>query len=70
MSIDNLPDEVKIKTLGKGRPLSVQLTLSEPATVTIAILSKKQKVLRTVIVDRRPPAPSSRTSPSSTCGAS
>jgi len=52
VSIDDLPDTVKIKTLGKGRPLNVQLTVSEPATVTVEILNKKNKVLRTVVLDR------------------
>src|SRR5437867_672923 len=52
VSIDDLPDTVKIKTLGKGRPLNVQLTVSEPATVTVEILNKKTKVLRTVVLDR------------------
>src|SRR5205823_271417 len=52
VSIDDLPDTVKIKTLGKGRPLNVQLTVSEPATVTVEILNKKSKVLRTVVLDR------------------
>src|SRR5438128_1449369 len=52
VSIDDLPDTVKIKTLGKGRPLRVQLTVSEPATVTVEILNKKSKVLRTVVLDR------------------
>src|SRR5438046_3078466 len=52
VSIDDLPDTVKIKTLGKGRPLNVQLTVSEPATVTVELLNKKSKVLRTVVLDR------------------
>ncbi len=52
VSIDDLPDKVRVKTLGEGRPLSVQLTVSEPATVTVEILNKKNKVLRTVVLDR------------------
>src|SRR2546425_8480296 len=52
VSIDDLPDKVRVKTLGEGRPLRVQLTVSEPATVTVEILNKKNKVLRTVVLDR------------------
>ncbi len=52
VSIDDLPDMVRVKTLGEGRPLRVQLTVSEPATVTVEILNKKNKVLRTVVLDR------------------
>ena len=48
----DLPDKVRVKTLGEGRPLRVQLTVSEPATVTVEILNKKNKVLRTVVLDR------------------
>src|SRR3989454_451330 len=50
VSIDDLPD--KVRALGEGRPLRVQLTVSEPATVTVEILNKKNKVLRTVVLDR------------------
>jgi len=39
-SIDDLPDKVKAKQLGRGRLLTVQLTVSEPATITLDILNK------------------------------
>src|SRR5438876_766092 len=52
VSIDDLRGTVKIKTLGRGRPLRVQLAVSEPATATVALLNKKTKVLRTVVLDR------------------
>jgi len=52
ISIDSLPDKVKIRKLGKGRLLSVGLTVSEPSTVTIQILNKKGKVLKQVVVSQ------------------
>src|SRR5213594_3813151 len=39
VSIDDLPDKVKRKQLGRGRLLRVQLTVSEPATITLDILN-------------------------------
>ena len=44
VSIDDLPDKVKAKQLGRGRLLTVQLTVSEPATITLDILNKKGKI--------------------------
>ena len=50
VSIDDLPENVKAKQLGRGRLLTVQLTVSEPATITLDILNKKGKSLRQVTV--------------------
>src|SRR5205814_8800482 len=50
ISIDDLPENVKAKQLGRGRLLTVQLTVSEPATITLDILNKKGKSLRQVTV--------------------
>jgi len=52
VSIDSLPDKVKIRKLGKGRLLSVGLTVSEPSTVTIQILNKKGTVVKQVVVSQ------------------
>ena len=52
VSIDDLPDKVKRKDLGTGRLLTVQLTVSEPATITLEILNKKGKSLRQVTLDQ------------------
>src|SRR5438128_182216 len=46
VSIDDLPDQVKRKQLGRGRLLTVQLTVSEPATITLDILNKKGQSLQ------------------------
>jgi hypothetical protein len=51
ISIDDLPDAVKVKNLGRDRLLTVHLTLSEPATVTLELLSKKGTPLRQVTLD-------------------
>src|SRR3989449_622724 len=52
VSIDDLPDKVKAKQLGKGRLLTVQLTVSEPATITLDILNKQGKSLRRVTLNQ------------------
>src|SRR5216117_1252532 len=52
VSIDDLPENVKAKQLGRGRLLTVQLTVSEPATITLDILNKKGKSLRQVTVNQ------------------
>jgi hypothetical protein len=52
VSIDDLPDEVRRKDLGDGRLLTVQLTVSEPVTVTLDLLSRKGKPLRQVILNQ------------------
>jgi len=52
ISIDDLPDRVKSKDLGEGRLLTVQLTVSEPAAITLEIVNRKGKSLRQVTVDR------------------
>jgi hypothetical protein len=57
VSIDDLPDKVRVKDLGKGRLLTVQVTLSEPATVTLELLNRKGKSLRQMTVDRTSPGP-------------
>ena len=51
VSIDDLPDKVKRKQLGKGRMLTVQLTVSEPATVTLDLVNKKGKTRREVTLN-------------------
>jgi hypothetical protein len=48
LSIDDLPDKVKRKDLGQARLLTVQLTVSEPATITLEILNNKGRSLRQV----------------------
>jgi hypothetical protein len=52
VSIDDLPDKVKAKQLGRGRLLTVQLTVSEPATITLDILNKKGESLRQVTLNQ------------------
>jgi hypothetical protein len=52
VSIENLPEKVRIKKLGRGRLLSVDIAVSEPSTVTIAIVDNKGHVVRQVVVDR------------------
>jgi hypothetical protein len=46
VSIDDLPDQVKRKKLGRGRLLTLHLTVSEPATITLDILDKRGTSLR------------------------
>jgi hypothetical protein len=50
VSIDDLPDTVKVKDLDRGRPLTVQVTVSEPAALTIELL-KGDRVLRDLDLD-------------------
>src|SRR5205809_739970 len=52
VSIDDLPDQVKRKQLGRGRLLTVQLTVSEPATITLDILNKKGQSLQKVTLNQ------------------
>jgi hypothetical protein len=52
ISIDDLPDKVKRKDLGQGRLLTVQLTVSEPAAITLEILNNKGQSLRQVTLDQ------------------
>ena len=52
VSIDDLPDKVKRKQLGRGRLLRVQLTVSEPATITLDILNKKGHSLQKVTLNQ------------------
>lgn len=51
-SIDALPEVVRKKDLGKDRLLTVQIAVSEPATVTLELLNKRGKVRRQVVVDQ------------------
>ena len=51
-SIDGLPDTVRGRDLGKGRMLTVQMTVSEPVSVTLEILTKKGRSLRQVTIDQ------------------
>ena len=52
VSIDDLPDKVKRKQLGRARLLTVQLTVSEPATITLDISTRKGKSLRQVTLNQ------------------
>ncbi len=52
VSIDDLPNQVKRKQLSRGRLLTVQLTVSEPATITLDILNKKGQSLRQVTLNQ------------------
>ena len=52
VSIDDLPDEVKRRQLGPGRVLTVHLTVSEPATIALEVLTRKRRSLREVTVDQ------------------
>ena len=52
VSIDDLPDRVRSRDLGTGRLLTVQLTISEPATITLEIVNRKGKSLRRATVDQ------------------
>ena len=52
ISINNLPDKVKAKQLSRGRLLKVQLTVSEPATITLEILNKRGRSLRQVTLNQ------------------
>src|SRR5213594_995051 len=52
VSIDDLPDKVKRKQLSRGRLLTVQLTVSEPATITLDILNKKGQSLQKVTLNQ------------------
>ncbi len=52
VSIDDLPATVTPKQLGRGRLLTVQLTVSEPATITLDVLSGRGKSLVQVTIDR------------------
>jgi hypothetical protein len=51
VSIDDLPDVVRRRELDKDRLLEVQLTVSEPATITLDLFSRDGKVLREVTID-------------------
>ena len=52
ITIDDLPAKVTGKDLGKGRRLTVQLTVSEPATITLELLNRRGKSIRQVTIDR------------------
>ena len=52
VSIDDLPDTVTRKQLGRGRVLTVHLTVSEPATITLDILNRKGKSRRQMTVNQ------------------
>jgi hypothetical protein len=52
VSIDDLPDKVKREQLSRGRLLTVQLTVSEPAMITLDLLNGKGQSLRQVILSR------------------
>jgi hypothetical protein len=51
VSIDDLPATVRGRDLGPGRLLMVHLTVSEPVTVTLDLLSRKGKLLRQLTVN-------------------
>jgi hypothetical protein len=50
VSIDDLPDRVRRRDLDKGRTLTVQLTVSEPVTISLEILNKQGNSLRRVML--------------------
>jgi len=52
VSIDDLPDVVKRRDLGSGRLLTVHLTVSEPATITLDILNGRSTSLRQTTLTR------------------
>jgi hypothetical protein len=52
VSIDDLPTRVRVRRLGQDRLLTVQLTVSEPATITLELLNKRGKSLRQVTLDQ------------------
>ena len=52
VSIDDLPDTVTRKQLGRRRVLTVHLTVSEPATITLDILNRKRKSRRQMTVNQ------------------
>ena len=52
VSIDDLPAKVRRKATGRDRLLTVQLTVSEPVTITLEILAKKGTSLRQVTLDQ------------------
>jgi hypothetical protein len=45
VSIDDLPDVVRRRAVGKDRVLAVQLTVSEAATITLDLFNRKGKLL-------------------------
>jgi hypothetical protein len=52
VSIDDLPDKVRRKELGPGRLLTLHLTVSEPATITLDILNKQRTSFRRATLTR------------------
>src|SRR6185369_12314300 len=52
ISIDDLSDKVKRKQLDTGRLLTVQLTVSEPATIMLEILNKQGQSVRQVTLNQ------------------
>ena len=52
ISIDDLPDTVKRKDLASGRLLTLHLTVSEPATITLDILNRRGTSLRQTTLTR------------------
>jgi hypothetical protein len=52
LSIDDLPDKVKRKQLDRDRVLTLHLTVSEPATITLDLVNRKGKSLRQVTIEQ------------------
>jgi hypothetical protein len=52
VSIDDLPDKVKRKNTGPDRLLTLHLTVSEPATITLDILNGRGRSFRQTILTR------------------
>jgi hypothetical protein len=52
VSIDDLSDKVKQGELGRGRLLTLHLTVSEPTTITLDILDRQGRSLRRVTLNR------------------
>jgi hypothetical protein len=52
ISIDDLPDSVRRRDLGMGRLLTVQLTVSEPATIVLDLVNRDGKTVREVTLQQ------------------
>jgi hypothetical protein len=53
LTVVSTPHVVSLHRLGKGKLLTVKLKLSEPAKVTISLLGKKQRVVRSLTISRK-----------------
>ena len=53
VTIVSVPHVVSLRHLGKGKLLKLKLRLSEPAKVTIALIGKKHRVVRSLTITRK-----------------